>query len=49
MLSMMALPELVRNVVVIGHMQHGKTSFVDNLVGGAIAMAALVTATPVIA
>lgn len=31
---MMKLPELVRNVVVIGHMQHGKTSFVDNLVRG---------------
>ena len=37
MLSMMNLPELVRNIVVIGHMQHGKTSFVDNLVRRAVA------------
>ncbi|KAL1515598.1 hypothetical protein AB1Y20_002218 [Prymnesium parvum] len=32
MLSLMNLPDLVRNIVVIGHMQHGKTSFIDNLV-----------------
>lgn len=32
MLSLMNTPELVRNLAVIGHMQHGKTCFIDNLV-----------------
>ncbi|CAG8696176.1 16619_t:CDS:2, partial [Acaulospora morrowiae] len=32
MVDMMNFPELVRNIAIIGHLHHGKTSFVDMLV-----------------
>ncbi|KAG0167176.1 U5 small nuclear ribonucleoprotein component [Apophysomyces sp. BC1034] len=32
MMDMMNFPDLVRNVAVVGHLHHGKTSFVDMLV-----------------
>jgi U5 small nuclear ribonucleoprotein component len=35
LVSMMKHPNLVRNVAVIGHLHHGKTTFVDMLVGQA--------------
>ncbi|CAG8607055.1 8109_t:CDS:10 [Paraglomus brasilianum] len=32
LVDMMNLPELVRNIAIVGHLHHGKTSFVDMLV-----------------
>lgn len=32
MLGLAANPEMVRNVVIVGHLHHGKTSLVDMLV-----------------
>ena len=32
MLNMMAFPEFVRNVAVVGHLHHGKTALMDMLV-----------------
>ncbi|OAD70101.1 hypothetical protein PHYBLDRAFT_126476 [Phycomyces blakesleeanus NRRL 1555(-)] len=32
MMDMMNFPELTRNVAIVGHLHHGKTSFVDTLV-----------------
>jgi 116 kDa U5 small nuclear ribonucleoprotein component len=29
---MMNFPELIRNIAIVGHLHHGKTSFVDMLV-----------------
>ena len=32
MTDMMNFPDLVRNIAIVGHLHHGKTSFVDMLV-----------------
>ena len=32
LLQMMSFPEMIRNVAVVGHIHHGKTSLVDMLV-----------------
>lgn len=32
MTDLLNFPELVRNIAVVGHLHHGKTSFVDMLV-----------------
>lgn len=32
MTDLLNFPELIRNIVIVGHLHHGKTSFVDMLV-----------------
>lgn len=32
MMDLMNFPELTRNIAVVGHLHHGKTSFMDMLV-----------------
>lgn len=31
-MGLVALPEMIRNVAIVGHLHHGKTSLVDALV-----------------
>lgn len=32
LVDLMNMPDLVRNVAIVGHLHHGKTSFVDMLI-----------------
>ena len=32
LVDMMNFPDLIRNVAIVGHLHHGKTSFIDMLV-----------------